>query len=118
MNPRLLAILLGLLLAAPAGAKTFTTPITGHSMVPTIQPGGTVRICTDYPFEALRRGQIVHYRKTVGAGTIVHRLYFKDWRGRWFAKGDNNSTFDRWPIHPGNYLGLVVEIINPNQSET
>lgn len=108
--------LLLLLLASPlaAGPSAWVVRVEGRSMEPAGHPGDLVRIDAGVPFEALKAGQVIAYRRAwacfdpaLGPLT-VHRLVRKDRRGHWITKADNNPAPDPYCVTAHNYVGLVT----------
>lgn len=103
MKKKLIAILVLALMAQPAQALIIYA--TGRSMWPTFPAKCLLRV-KFIAYEDLKAGMVVAYRPAFGKGFTAHRLVFKDRRGRWFTKGDNNPHIDLWPVTPRNYQGV------------
>ena len=78
---------------------------SGESMQPLYAPG-TVLVVAPVPYESLKRGQTVLYRRA-SAEPVAHVLIAKTGRG-WRAAGLNNRLHDPIGVTAQNLFGVVV----------
>lgn len=99
-------ILLGLILTTHLSAKTIVFTGGGRSMEPTCHAGVEYKIETEYPFQSVKKGQIVAFKNRHGFMT-VHRV-IKVWKGgRVWTKGDGNKFPDSEYVTSLNYIGIL-----------
>ena len=112
MKTPLLAVLLLAIapLSSAASYPTFVFITHGPSMMPTLPAKHTPAIAELTPYDKLEAGDIVLTQNwEYGNGLTSHTLMFRDSRGWWITKGDNNPYFDHVPTTPTNYRGRLIE---------
>lgn len=90
-----------------AGEQHFI-PVTGRSMLPTLQAGDQVLVA--HGSSGIRRGDIVVFRQ--GGELVIHRvmrMYHHNGETTFVTKGDNRPHFDP-PVSAGEIVGRALTV--------
>lgn len=81
---------------------------SGDSMLPAF-PDGCYVLIKQIKYEDIQIGMVIAYIPINAKKNeiVAHRVVFKDWRGRFFTKGDNCKHIDIYPVTPENLVGVV-----------
>lgn len=82
-----------------------TVPVTGDSMLPTLQPGARV-VLTAVDVDRLRIGDVIAFQ--LAGKLVLHRIHARDGE-HLITAGDNLSLYDP-PVAVGDVVGLAADV--------
>ena len=97
-----------------ASLRPHTVAVRGEGigMLPLYAPS-TVLIVESLPYSSLQEGMTAMFRQPDGL-RVVHYLVRNGPKG-WITLGLNQNDFDREPMTPENYLGVVIMAFSPEK---